>query len=68
MRKDIKIGSYRVCLLYDEDKHLNVFVSNEDNTEVIDCGSIHGEDIEFSVRLSTKQIEENYKQLSLNGE
>lgn len=48
-----------VEMLVDEDKHLNIFIVNSDNTEVVEVLIQQGHD-EFSLRLTTKGIEEEY--------
>lgn len=55
-RKDLKIGHYHVCLVYDQDKYLSVVIADENNKMVKQCGCQYGDNISFSglkVRFTT---------------
>lgn len=57
-RKDLKIGHYHVCLVYDQDKYLSVVIADENNKMVKQCGCQYGDNIAFSglkVRFTTKK-------------
>ena len=62
-RKDIKMGHYHVCLIYDEDKYLNVYIADEKNKMIKQCGCQYMDNIAFSglnVRFTTTK-EDNHE-------
>jgi hypothetical protein len=46
----------------DDDFHLNIFVGNDDGTQVHDNSEDNGAENEMAYRLTTQQIEDEYKE------
>ena len=62
-KKTIKLPKgWVVNLVVDDDNHLSIYAKNEDATEVIDTDMDITEDTEFGVRVTTKKIEEIFKE------
>jgi hypothetical protein len=51
------IGSFTVNAIIDNDGHLTIWVASRDGSPVIDTGADIGNTSEFSVRLTTTDIE-----------
>ena len=62
MNHDLTIaGGWSVYLTVDEDDHLTINVNHVDGSEVIDCEVEGPDDVEFKVRLTTKQTEADHR-------
>ena len=59
-----KVGSWIIDLVVDDDSHLSIWVNNEDKSEVIDTDMDIATGDEFAVRLTTKAIEEAYREVN----
>lgn len=56
MRADI--NNWSVCVVEDEDGHLNLYVMNVDSNDLHDDSGQHGDELHY--RITTKEIEEAY--------
>ena len=64
MQKITLTGGWKVQALVDDDGHLNIFVSNDDRTDIVECETGQGDGLNgeaLASRYSTKGIEEAYK-------
>ena len=57
-RKEIQVGSWKVLLVNDDDNHLNVFISNEDGSDVIPLNADFDFSGEWGERFTTSTIED----------
>ena len=57
---EVVIGSWIVNLV-DDDKHLKIFINNEDQSRIYDTGADIGEQWEYGIRLTTQAIEKAYE-------
>jgi hypothetical protein len=56
------IRGWIVSAIVDEDNHLNLYIRNEDGTEIFDNSEDNAGENEISFRLTSQQIEDDYKQ------
>ena len=56
----VEIGSWDAILVVDDDNHLGIFVSNEDDSNVIDLVSDGKANNDFAVRLTTEENQERW--------
>lgn len=57
----VDIRGWTVQLVVDDDNHLNIYVKNEDGTEIFDNSEDNAGENEISFRLTSQQIEDDYK-------
>ena len=60
IERKVVIGSWIVNLV-DDDKHLKIFINNEDQSRIYDTGADIGEQWEYGIRLTTQAIEKAYE-------
>jgi hypothetical protein len=65
MTRLILEGGWYVVATVDDDHHLNVFISNEDATEIMDISEDNGGCGELPFRFTTKGIEDEYNRSSV---
>lgn len=54
------VGTWHVFAQEDEDGQITISVTNEDKSKVFDCEADIGNDYDFSLRLTTEQIEADH--------
>jgi len=61
MNKKLDFG-WNIHTIVDEDGHLNVYITNDDNSDIleIDTGQGNGKGEQLALRFTTLQIEEDY--------
>ena len=59
-------GDWSVFLTVDEDNHLTINVSHKDGSEIIDCEVEWPDENQYKVRLTTKQIEDVFRNMPIH--
>ena len=62
MARDLEYG-WRVSFMVDDDGHLNIYVENHDNSDIIEIETGQGDGKngeQYALRFTTEQIEEQY--------
>jgi len=59
-------GDWSIFLTVDEDNHLTINVSHKDGSEIIDCEVEWPDENQYKVRLTTKQIEDVFRNMPIH--
>jgi len=56
----LNINKWSIEGVIDDDGHLTVFITHEDNTEISACNADIGKENEWAERFTTMKIEDDY--------